>query len=140
MALASACSSKSADNASAEAADTTAAATEAPVAAAGVIELAKGEALDLSQGKPVIVDFNATWCGPCKQFAPTFHAVAEKFAGKVLFYSVDVDVHPELAAQYGVTGIPHIQFINPADSTANTSLMGVQTAEDFTKAVEAFVK
>ena len=57
-----------------------------------------------------------------------------------LFYSVDVDVHPELAAEYGVQGIPHIQFINPADPAANTSLVGLQTKEDFTAALNAFLK
>ena len=100
----------------------------------------QGETLDLAQGKPVIVDFNATWCGPCKKFAPTFEEIAGEYAGKALFYSVDVDVHPELAAEYGVQGIPHIQFINPADPAANTSLVGLQTKEDFTAALNAFLK
>lgn len=107
---------------------------------AAIIELAQGETLDLAQGKPVIVDFNATWCGPCKKFAPTFEEIAGEYAGKALFYSVDVDVHPELAAEYGVQGIPHIQFINPADPAANTSLVGLQTKEDFTAALNAFLK
>ena len=147
MTLASACSNKaqetaaSADNT--EAQEETAApaeAAEATEAAEPVIVLGEGQSLDLAQGKPVIVDFNATWCGPCKQFAPTFDEVAKEYAGKALFYSVDVDIHPELAAEYGVTGIPHIQFINPADTTANTSMMGVQTKADFTKALDAFLK
>ena len=130
MALASACSNKGAEatDTAAEATDSTVQ-TEAAEKTAAIIELAQGETLDLAQGKPVIVDFNATWCGPCK-----------KYAGKALFYSVDVDVHPELAAEYGVQGIPHIQFINPADPAANTSLVGLQTKEDFTAALNAFLK
>ena len=141
MALASACSNNGAEatDTAAEAPDSTVQ-TEAAETTAAVIELAQGETLDLAQGKPVIVDFNATWCGPCKKFAPTFEEIAGEYAGKALFYSVDVDVHPELAAEYGVQGIPHIQFINPADPAANTSLVGLQTKEDFTAALNAFLK
>lgn len=143
MAFATACSDKTQksgdDNATATDTETVEN-NDAVVDASGVIELAAGQTLDVAQGKPVIVDFNATWCGPCKKFAPTFEEVAREYTGKALFYSVDVDVHPELAAEYGVTGIPHIQFIKPADTAANTSLVGLQTKEDFTKAIDAFLK
>ena len=53
-----------------------------------------------------VVDFNATWCGPCKMLAPVLEAVSEEFEGKVSFYGVDVDECPELAAKYGVQSIP----------------------------------
>lgn len=137
--LATSCSSKKDNEAAVSQKDSTeiaSAATEAPA----VIVLAEGATVDFAQGKPVIIDFNATWCGPCKAFAPTFDEVAAQFAGKALFYSVDVDLHPELAAEYGVTSIPHIQFINPGDTAANTSVLGLQTKEDFTAQVEAFLK
>ena len=62
----------------------------------------------------------ATWCGPCKQFAPNFEAVAEKYADKALFYSVDVDQHPELAARYNVQSIPMVVFIRPDGQTATS--------------------
>lgn len=93
-----------------------------------VIELEKGAALPAEPGKLVVVDFNATWCGPCKQFAPNFEAVAGKYAGKALFYSVDVDQHPELAARYNVQSIPMVLFIRPDGQTA-TSLGFLQEAE-----------
>lgn len=105
-----------------------------------VTVLEKGAVITPEESKLVVIDFNATWCGPCKKFAPTFEEIAGEYAGKALFYSVDVDVHPELAAEYGVQGIPHIQFINPADPAANTSLVGLQTKEDFTAALNAFLK
>ena len=77
---------------------------------------------------------------PLQEIRPHIRGNAGEYAGKALFYSVDVDVHPELAAEYGVQGIPHIQFINPADPAANTSLVGLQTKEDFTAALNAFLK
>lgn len=115
---------------------------EAVDTAKGIVDLADDSALrpGMTVDQLTFIDFNATWCGPCKKFAPTFEEIAGEYAGKALFYSVDVDVHPELAAEYGVQGIPHIQFINPADPAANTSLVGLQTKEDFTAALNAFLK
>ena len=53
-----------------------------------------------------VVDFNATWCGPCKMLAPVLEAVSEELSGKVSFYGVDVDDCPELAAEYRVQSVP----------------------------------
>lgn len=53
-----------------------------------------------------VVDFNATWCGPCKMLAPVLETVSEELSGKVQFYSVDVDECPELAAEYRVQSVP----------------------------------
>lgn len=53
-----------------------------------------------------VVDFNATWCGPCRMLAPVLEAVSEELAGQVSFYSVDVDECPELAAAYRVQSVP----------------------------------
>lgn len=102
--------------------------TSVGATAPAVVELEKGATLPAEPGKLVVVDFNATWCGPCKQFAPNFEAVAEKYADKALFYSVDVDQHPELAAQYNVQSIPMVVFIRPDGQTA-TSLGFLQEAE-----------
>ena len=53
-----------------------------------------------------VVDFNATWCGPCRMLAPVLEAVSEEMEGKVSFFAVDVDENPGLAAEYGVQSIP----------------------------------
>lgn len=86
-----------------------------------VIKLAAGEQLPANNGKPMVLDFNATWCGPCRQFTPIFHSVAEDFAGRVTFVSIDVDRNPELAAQFGVQSIPYVVYLKP-DGTATRSI------------------
>lgn len=58
------------------------------------------------QDDVAVVDFSATWCGPCKMLAPVLEDVSEKLNGKVKFYNVDVDDAPELAAAYRVNSVP----------------------------------
>ena len=53
-----------------------------------------------------VVDFSATWCGPCRMLAPVVETISEKLAGKVDFYNVDVDDAPELAGAYNVQSVP----------------------------------
>lgn len=66
----------------------------------------------ISDNLPVVIDFNATWCGPCKQYAPIYEKVAEKYMGQVCFVSIDVDQYPEIANAYKVKNIPCTVFIN----------------------------
>lgn len=58
-----------------------------------------------------LVDFSATWCGPCRMLAPVVESLSEKLAGKVDVYNVDVDEAPELAAEYKVSSIPCLVLI-----------------------------
>jgi len=53
-----------------------------------------------------VVDFSATWCGPCRMMAPVLEEISGKMEGKVSFYNVDVDEVPELAQRYGISSIP----------------------------------
>ncbi|MGE8450525.1 Thioredoxin C-2 [compost metagenome] len=57
---------------------------------------------------PVVVRFTATWCGPCRNFAPLFAEAAEQFAGKIKFVTVDVDNCKDTALKYNVRGIPFV--------------------------------
>ena len=60
----------------------------------------------IAGGKPVVCDFFATWCGPCKMLAPVIDKCAEKYADKAVFVKVDIDENMELAARYGIMSIP----------------------------------
>ena len=62
----------------------------------------------LKSSTPVLVDFWATWCGPCKALAPTLETFAAENAGKVKVVKVDVDDNPNAAAQFGVRSIPTV--------------------------------
>ena len=57
---------------------------------------------------PVVVDFYADWCGPCKQIAPAIEALSEKWAGQVAFAKVDIEAHPDIAGGYNVSSIPAV--------------------------------
>ena len=61
--------------------------------------------------KPAIIDFYATWCGPCKALSPVMEELSKEYAGKVDIYKVDVDKEQELAAAFGVRSIPTLIFI-----------------------------
>lgn len=61
--------------------------------------------------RPAIVDFYATWCGPCRALAPILEELTEEYAGEVDFYKVDIDREEELAAAFGVRSVPTLLFI-----------------------------
>ncbi len=68
---------------------------------------------------PILIDFSAVWCGPCKKFAPIFHAAAEEYKGKFYFYTVDIDKCPEMAKTYSATSIPQVSVLYPDGKILN---------------------
>lgn len=70
------------------------------------------EQVVLNSNQPVIVDFWAAWCGPCRMLAPIMEQLSEEYAGKALVVKVDVDANQEYAAKFGVRNIPTVLFFN----------------------------
>ena len=71
------------------------------------------EADVLQNPRPVVVDFWAAWCGPCKMVAPEMEKIAAKYAGVVDVVKVDVDANPGLSQAFGIMSIPTIAFFKP---------------------------
>ena len=65
----------------------------------------------LQSSQPVLVDFYADWCGPCRMMGPVVEKLAEKYDGKVRIGKLNVDENPETAAAYGVMSIPNFVFL-----------------------------
>lgn len=135
----SACSGKG-TKAADESVDSTAVApaTEAAATAvtAAVTEVKAGTP-DLGEykGRLTVVDFNAVWCGPCRKYGPTFHAVAEKKASEAVFLSVNVDSCQEIAAEYVGAFIPQTTIIRP--NGEYVSKAGQLTEEQLTAFIDS---
>jgi thioredoxin len=82
----------------------------------------------------VVLDFYATWCGPCRLLHPTMEALATKFAGKAEFFRIDIDKSQGIAVSFGARGIPYVVFVKNKQAIA--SLIGVNPAESYEKIIK----
>lgn len=85
-------------------------------------------AVDEKYDKIMVVDFYATWCGPCKAMAPTMEAMEKKYSNKIEFNKVDIDQSPEIAQEFNVTAVPTIVVISRTGDIIET-LVGLQSKE-----------
>ena len=84
--------------------------------------------------RPLIVDFSATWCPPCRQLKPIFEKLAEEFRDRITFATIDVDQYPELSQTYGVQSIPMMVFLNKDGQIQNT-IVGFQNRDQLLQAI-----
>jgi thioredoxin 1 len=93
----------------------------------------KQDVLDSEQ--PVLVDFWAPWCGPCRMVGPIIDRISEKMEGKVKVYKLNVDENPTVASNYGITGIPTVMIFNEGE--VKHQFVGVQPEQVYLSALSA---
>ncbi len=95
------------------------------------------ETVVMNSETPVLVDFWAPWCGPCKMLTPIIEEIAEEYEGKVVFGKLNVDDNPQVASKYGIVSIPTILFVK--DGKVTDQHVGLLAKDPMKKKIDEFV-
>ena len=90
-----------------------------------------------SSSKPVLVDFWAEWCPPCRMLAPTFEKLAANYGDQIIFAKVNVDELPEVAGQYGIRSIPTLLLLR--DGEVLEELVGARPYQDLARVLDQYL-
>lgn len=96
------------------------------------------EELVLNSNQPVLLDFWASWCGPCLQLGPTIEELAAEYKGSVLIGKVNVDEQSNIAARYKINGIPALLYFNHGELV--TQQVGVQPRSNISDQLDAMLQ
>ena len=96
----------------------------------------KAEVLD-EASKPVLVDFWAEWCGPCKMMLPVLEAIDGKYSDKIKVVKLDTDANPNTAAEYRITGIPCCIVFKNGEEVER--IIGYKSQDDFEAALASYI-
>lgn len=91
----------------------------------------------LESKEPVVVDFWAPWCGPCRTVSPIIDELAKEFAGKVKIGKINVDENSQIAGQYSVMSIPSVVFFKNGQPIR--TMVGAQSKENYKQEIEAIL-
>ena len=95
------------------------------------------EELVLKSDKPVLVDFWAEWCGPCRMVGPVIEEISNEYSDKAVVGKVDIDSNQEYAAKYGVRNIPTVLVFNKGEVI--TRQVGVAPKNTYTEAIDSLL-
>lgn len=95
----------------------------------------EGDEIEFKNETPVIIDFYADWCMPCKVVSPVLEELSKEYGDKLNIFKIDTEQEPELAAMFGIRNIPSFLFV-PVDGTKPRMAMGALPKENFKEVIK----
>ncbi len=90
----------------------------------------------LSSELPIVLDFWATWCGPCRQISPYIAELAEEYAGRVVVGKCNIEEATDLTSEYGIMSVPTVLFIKNGERIDDLDLVGSMSKADIKENIE----